>query len=227
MKTAYEPRPAAPAMMPSPAAAMASWKPAPPSDGSLWNAGSVNPFSDDKASRRGDIVLVRINQKTVGSKAANTDTSRKSSITAKIKYWLGLEDEVNKLNKYTQDGGGKRGTSTWDPVNLVDATSERSFSGEGSTNRSDALVATVSAIVTDVMANGNLRIYGTETVTLNHEASVLTVQGIVRPSDLDVDNAVSSERVADARIEFNGSGVVSDPQHPGWMTRVFDSVWPF
>ncbi|MCE5231078.1 flagellar basal body L-ring protein FlgH [bacterium] len=206
---------------------MATWKPAPPSDGSLWSASSVNQFSDDKASRRGDIVLVRINQKTAGTKAANTDTSRKASISAKIKYFLGLEDDVNKLTDYTKAGGGTRGTATWDPVNLIDASSDRSFKGEGSTNRTDTLVATVSAIVTEVMANGNLRIYGTQTVTLNNEASVLTVQGIVRPADLDVNNAVGAERIADAHIEFNGSGIVTDNQHPGWATRVFDWVWPF
>lgn len=227
VKKAYEPHPVAAAPVPPPAAAMTAWHPAPPSDGSLWSASSVNPFSDDKASRRGDIVMVKVNQKTVGTKAANTDTTRKASITAKIKYFLGLENDANKLTNYTQNGGGTRGTSTWDPNNMIEASSERSFKGTGSTNRTDTLVATVSAIVTDVMANGNMKIYGTQTVTLNNEASVLTVQGIVRPGDLDVDNAVSAERIAEARIEFNGSGIVTDTQHPGWATRVFDWVWPF
>ncbi len=227
VKKAYAPNPVAAPPAPAPAAAMTAWHPAPPSDGSLWSASSVNQFSDDKASRRGDIVLVKVNQKTVGTKAANTDSTRKASITAKIAYLLGLEKDANKLTDYTQKGGGTRGTSTWDPNNLIEASSERSFKGTGSTNRTDTLVATVSAIVTEVMANGNMKIYGTQTVTLNNEASVLTVQGIIRPADLDLDNAISAERIAEARIEFNGSGIVTDTQHPGWATRVFDWVWPF
>ena len=198
------------------------------SSGSLYPTDYASPFADDKAHRKGDVILVRVEQSNKGAKSATTDTKRDSKITANIKYALGYEDKINKLNQYVQHNPtAKQGTSTWDPPNLVDATSSNEFKGAGSTERNDTLQATVSAIVTDVLENGNLVIYGHQTVTVNNEASVLTVQGLVRPSDLDEANAISSSRIADARIEFRGSGVIDDKQHPGWGMRAFDWIWPF
>jgi len=198
------------------------------SAGSLYPTDYVSPFADDKARRKGDVILVHVLQKNKGAKNAKTNTKRDSAITANIKYAMGYEDTINKLNEYVQNNPtARQGTATWNPPNLVDAQSSNQFNGEGATERNDTLEATVSAIVTDVLENGNLVIYGHQTVTVNNEASVLTVQGIVRPSDLGEGNTILSSRIADARIEFRGSGVIDDKQHPGWGMRLFDWAWPF
>lgn len=238
VKKAYEPHVQAVPVLPIMAVAYpvpASGPAAKGGDGSLWSPEqSGNLFADDKAFRRGDIILVKVVQKSTASKTANTDSARKSSISANIQYALGLEKAINKLTHYTNmtsttDASGKTTTATgpWSPNDLINATSGRAYSGQGSTSRDDQLQATVSAVVTEVMSNGNLAIYGHQTVQLNNEATVLTVQGIVRPSDLAADNSIDSSRVANANIQFNGNGVVSDPQQPGWGTRTFDWFWPF
>jgi len=38
---------------------------------------------------------------------------------------------------------------------------------------------------------------------------------------------VSSTTVADARIEYRGSGYIDEAQTMGWLSRVFQSVMPF
>jgi len=38
---------------------------------------------------------------------------------------------------------------------------------------------------------------------------------------------VASTKVADARVEISGVGVVSDKQRQGWLTRIVDHIWPF
>ncbi len=227
VKQAHAPNPRIPPPVAPLPLAEAAWQPAPPSDGSLWSQSAVGLFGDVKAARRGDIVLVHVNQRSSGTKRANTDTSRQAGIGARIKYFLGLEDDINRLNGYTEESGVTPGTGDWNPVNLVDASSESTFKGKGETQRTDMLLATISTIVTDVLQNGNLVIYGSEIVMLNNEASVLTVQGVVRPTDISYDNTISSERIANARIEFTGDGVITDKQHPGWAMRVFDWAWPF
>ena len=162
-----------------------------PSAGSLWTANTPNLFSDDKAYRPGDIVLVRVSQKNNATMRGNTDTKRDSSISAKIKYFLGFQDSINNLNDYDEIQPEKS-SPDWDPPNLIEASSTSKFAGSGSTSRSDTLDATISTLVTDVMANGNLVIYGNQTVKLSNESSVLTVQGVVRPSDIDRDNSIDS-----------------------------------
>ena len=223
VQKAYEPAPRpAPYLPPM---AEADPQPSPrleASDGSIYSASASSLFGDDKAIHKGDVVLVQVVQKNSGSKKADTDTSRDSSISATINYALGLEKDINKVTDYNMPAGG-----TWAPNPLVDASSTNQFTGAGSTTRSDALTALVSAVVTDVLSNGNLVIYGHQTVTLNNESSVLTVQGIVRPTDISPENIVESTRIANANIQFTGNGVISDKQHPGWGTRLFDLVWPF
>jgi flagellar L-ring protein precursor FlgH len=40
-------------------------------------------------------------------------------------------------------------------------------------------------------------------------------------------NQVSSQQVADARIEYRGRGVTDDTQGAGWLTRLFLKLAPF
>lgn len=218
-ETTYEPRPEPAEFVPIDEEANPVFMPVAQSQGSLWTDQSVNLFADDKAFRKGDTILVKVTQKNSGSKKANTDTSRESSVSANIRYALGLEDEINGLTGFDAAAGG-------DPPDLLKGTTGNEYKGEGSTDRTDIIEATVSAVVKSVLNNGNLVIYGHQTLTLNNEASVLTVQGIVRPSDIGDDNMIDSSRISNANIEFTGSGVLSDKQKPGWFTRLFDWFWP-
>ena len=40
-------------------------------------------------------------------------------------------------------------------------------------------------------------------------------------------NVVSSTQVADARLEYRGTGSIDEAQTMGWLARVFQSVLPF
>jgi flagellar basal body L-ring protein FlgH len=50
---------------------------------------------------------------------------------------------------------------------------------------------------------------------------------VVRPEDIDMDNEVASWRLADARIDFYGSGLVANQTSPGVFYIVLDWLWPF
>jgi len=182
-------------------------------DGSLWPGGANWSWvSDHKALHSGDILLVEVAQQNSGSKDASTETSRTSNISASIRSFFGYEQEVDDLV-------GNR-------LSPISAESESTFDGEGKTERKDDLTATVSAVVTEVLDNGHLVIYGHQIVQVNNESSLLTVQGIVRPADITQDNRIDSKRIANAVIEFNGAGVVSEPQRVGVVQRAFHYIWP-
>jgi flagellar L-ring protein precursor FlgH len=70
-------------------------------------------------------------------------------------------------------------------------------------------------------------IRGAREVRANNETQYIFVQGVIRPEDISSNNIILSTYIADARIELTGYGTVSDVQHPGWMTRVLNWVWPF
>jgi flagellar L-ring protein precursor FlgH len=49
----------------------------------------------------------------------------------------------------------------------------------------------------------------------------------VNPVYVNAANTVSSTRVADARIEYQGRGYLSEAQTMGWLQRFFLTVSPF
>ena len=160
----------------------------------------------------GDIITVRIVESAQASNTADTDLSRSSSANASFSTFFGKKKFLN-LFKLGED--------------LLTTSSENNHQGSGSTTRSGQLTAAMTAVVREVLPNGNLVVQGTREVLVNHEQQFITLTGIVRPLDIDRDNVVLSTQLADANITIGGLGVVADKQRSGWGTWFFDFVWPF
>lgn len=190
--------------------------PPPKTVGSLWQEenGRAYLYEDLRAMRVGDILTIKIQESHKGSKSADTSAERDSTVENSLTgNTIGLPSVV--LNKFQANSLG------------IDASAQSKFSGKGATNRADTLTGTMSAHVTQVMPNGDLRIEGRREVTVNSEKQTLKISGVVRRVDVDTRNQVLSTAIADARIEYTGLGVVDDVQRPGWFTRVLDWVYPF
>ena len=185
--------------------------------GSLWPGESSRNmlFSDNKARYVNDIVTIVIDESSSGQNKASTNTSRNSSTSAGISALLGMETSI--LNSNPNMGGSIS----------VGGNSANALKGSGDTSRGGQLKARLTARVVRVLDNGNLLIEGRRQLTLNAEDQYLVVTGVIRPEDITADNAILSSNMADARIVYTGSGVLSDKQHPGWITRVLDWGWPF
>ncbi|MDX9710337.1 MAG: flagellar basal body L-ring protein FlgH [Trichloromonas sp.] len=189
--------------------------PKPASSGSLWTQQQGSMFYDTKARSVGDIVTVAIYERASASKEAKTSTGRSSSMSADLSKVFGLERNIATINKAI------------DPTALVSAGFDNDFEGSGRTSRKEDLVATLTSQVVEVYPNGNLRISGAKTVTVNNEKQIVKLTGIVRPKDISAQNVVNSENILDARIAYTGKGALSDKQKPGWLMRILDTVWPF
>ncbi|WP_292388806.1 flagellar basal body L-ring protein FlgH, partial [Mesorhizobium sp.] len=98
---------------------------------------------------------------------------------------------------------------------------------DGEINRSENLELNVAAVVTEVLPNGNLMIRGSQEVRVNYELRVLTIAGMVRPSDIGAENTIPYERIAEARISYGGRGRVSEVQQPAYGQQILDQVLPF
>jgi len=183
--------------------------------GSLWNSASDGIVADFKARRRGDILTVAISEAASASKEATTNTGRDSSASAGLASIFGLEKNIDKIN------------AGIDSSKLVGTTYKNDFKGSGATTRKEDLVATLSVRVVEVLPNGNLRIAGGKTVTVNREDQFINLTGEVRPADISAANVVDSKFILDAMISYTGNGIISDKQGQGWLSRTLDTVWPF
>jgi flagellar L-ring protein precursor FlgH len=191
---------------------------------SLYNdASSRNFFQDLRAYQVGDLVTVNIVETSSASKNASTQTGRESSIDAGIDNMLGWE---GKLKYLTSLGNGNVGNA-YDTGSLFKGSLANSSSGSGTTSRTESMTAYITVKVMEVMPNGNLFIQGSRDVRVNNETQHIILSGTIRPADISPDNTIISSYIGDARIEYTGSGALSDKQRPGWMTRFVDLVWPF
>lgn len=189
--------------------------PKPQSPGTLWNGDEGSWLADVKARRVGDIVTVIIQEKASASKQATTATDRSSSITAGISSLFGYEKVMEEKN------------ANLDTAAMIDAKADNKFAGAGKTTRSENLAATLTTQVIEVFPNGNLKIRGGKSVTVNNENQIIYLTGIVRQYDVTADNTVDSGNILNAQIAYTGKGAISDKQKPGWLMRIFDNAWPF
>jgi flagellar L-ring protein precursor FlgH len=191
--------------------------PAPKTEGSLWqeDAPLNDMFSSAKARNIGDIITVRIVESAKAKNKADTNTERKSAMSAGIDQFFNLESKFPSTRP------------DFNPFARVEADFKNKFDGTGETTRSGDLTAIISARVVGLTTSGNLVIAGSRGITINNEEQMLNLSGIVRPKDISAQNEVLSSYISDAKIVYTGVGVLNDRQKPGWLTRAFDQVWPF
>jgi flagellar L-ring protein precursor FlgH len=95
---------------------------------------------------------------------------------------------------------------------------------QGSTARSGTMVAQISVTVDSVLPNGDLHVVGGQVLDINGERTNIHIAGRVRPADISPGNAILSSSLAEATIDYDGAGFVSDSARPGLVTRVLNWV---
>ncbi|HWW12833.1 MAG TPA: flagellar basal body L-ring protein FlgH, partial [Brevundimonas sp.] len=94
------------------------------------------------------------------------------------------------------------------------------FDGRGQTSRTGRLIAQVGVTVDAILPNGDLHVAGAQTVDIDGERTAIRLTARVRPADISGDNTVPSYRLADARIVYDGEGVLTRGGRPGPLNRL-------
>ena len=186
--------------------------PAKPSPGSLWSPASrlTELGSDVRAAQVDDLVTIVVNESASAVATGTTKTSRASSAQSSIASLLGVKSATGALS------------------NLLNSNTATALDGQGTTSRGATLTATLSARVTHVLPNGYLVLEGTKNILVNSEHQVVTVRGVIRPSDLSPGNIISSNQIAQVEIKIDGKGVVNDSVHrPNIIYRILLGLLPF
>lgn len=154
-------------------------------------------YADRRAFQPGDILTVVITEVAAASATARTRTDKEDRVSGEIRQ----PDET--------------------PWNL-DLAFGNDFTGGGEIQRSGKLVAKLAVVVEKLDANGNLVIYGEQDINVNNEAQRIALTGVVRSEDISPSNTVDSWRIASAKIDFKGNGILARKQSPGLMSKLFD-----
>lgn len=147
---------------------------------SLWPADGRSMFADHRASQVGDLVTVVVNEAISAQTQSRTSQARSLQL----------------------DLAGGSGFLTVLPAagfqSGQDASSSRAV-GTGVT-----VQARVTLRVTQVLPHGVLRLEGERDLLLREEPYKLRIRGLVRQLDVQADNTVPSDRLADLRIVLEG-----------------------
>jgi len=186
-----------------------------PQNGSLYAEGAPGLFEDAVASRVGDILVIKIDEKDLASHQADTKLDKSDATTYGLPNAFGFVSALQK--KYPGI----------DPAKLFASTSDQKFTGNGQVQRQGQVTATLPVRVMQVLPSGDLFIEATKVVMVGEEEHHIYVSGIVRKIDIAEDDTVPSSRIADAEIEYTGRGDISDTQRRGWLGRLLSKIWPF
>jgi flagellar L-ring protein FlgH len=154
-------------------------------------------FADRKASRPGDILTVLITEQAAATATARTRADKDESVFGDLNH------------------------SDHDPWH-IDLAWGNDFDGGGQIQRTGRLVAKLAVIVQAVDSDGNLAIVGEQNINVNNEQQRIALSGTVRIEDITPDNTIASWRIANARIDFKGDGILARKQSPGLLTKLFD-----
>jgi len=186
-----------------------------PENGSLYAEGAPGLFEDAVASRVGDILVIKIDEKDLASHQADTKLDKSDDTSYGMPAAFGFAAALKA--KYPDV----------DPAKLFATNSSQKFSGNGAVERKSQVTATLPVRVKQILPSGDLFIEGTKVVMVGNEEKHIYLSGIVRRIDIAEDNTVPSSRIADAEIEYTGRGDISDTQRRGWLGRTISKIWPF
>lgn len=190
--------------------------------GSIYQAGfDLRLYEDLKARRIGDILTVRLQENTDGSKSTSTTADRQSTTSVTNPTILGTSPEIDVPGFVPLASTKNLGLET----NL---NSNSEFEGSGESSQKNQLTGDITVTVAEVFPNGNSFVRGEKRLTINNGNEYIRVSGIVRPIDIQADNSILSTQIGDATIMYTGDGQVADVNIMGWLARFFISaITPF
>jgi flagellar L-ring protein precursor FlgH len=187
----------------------------PTSAQSLWKDDNSKPmYSDKRASSVGDIITILVQETTTTTKDNKTATAKNSAVDASISTFFYSPDASGILTK-----GGQ--------LPALKYNSKNDFSGGGSINNSEKIIARAAVKVIDVLPNNSLIVEGKRETLVGGETQTVILRGVIRSEDVAANNTVFSYNLADAKISIISKGTLTNSSKKGWFNKIWDKVSPF
>lgn len=182
--------------------------------GSIYDpsAGPIGLIADKTARRPGDLLTVIISESQDISNEESSDLLK----TTSLDYQLNSFDI--KPNAFSVLPG-------------ISSSTQDEFKGTANYKKKDQFTARLTAIVADVLPNGNMVVSGRREIRIDGETRLIEFMGVVRRYDVKPDNTVESELVADARLSYTGRGPLTNATNRRGLNKFLHEalqwLWPF
>lgn len=184
----------------------------PTGNGAIFQSGvNERPLFEDRRARNvGDVLIINIVETTSAAEKSGSNADNSGSIamgTPKI--------TSGALGKTIQTPYGVAGSSAVKSGSKSDSSGSNTFSGS------------ITVTVTEVLANGNLRVAGEKQVAIKHSEEYVRFSGVVNPATISGSNTVQSTQVADVHVEYKGAQNIDTAAVTTMFNRFFFSIFPF
>jgi len=198
---------------PAPALALLQ-NPAQARRGSIYDPdeGPFGLVANKVGSRVGDLVTIVIDESQDVKSEESADLTKETTLDYKL---TNFDIKPNAFN----------------PLPGLAATSQDDLKGTANYKKKGSFTARVTAVVVDVLPNGNLVVNGRREIRIDKETKLIEFSGIMRRYDIEADNSISSELVANARVSYVGNGPLTENTNRTGLGAILHSaiawVWPF
>ena len=182
--------------------------------GSIYNPnqGPQSMIADKTARRPGDLLTVLI------AESQDVANQEQSALTRETSLDYALTSLNVKPNAFSV-------------LPDVGAESSDEFTGTANYLKSGTFEARITAIVMDVLPNGNMVLSGRREIRIDKEIKTIEFSGIVRRYDVQPNNTIQSELVAEARVSYIGHGPLTATTNRrgigGMLHNAISWLWPF
>ncbi len=182
--------------------------------GSIYSAAS-GPYglvANKTAARPGDLVTILISE--------TSDVSEESKSNFKTETALDYSLDAFDIKP-----------NAFNVLPSLGASSSDDFKGEAKQEKKGTFTARLTAVVVDALPNGNLVLRGRREVRVDEQVKTIEFSGIVRRYDIQQNNTVESELVADAKVAYTGTGPATEATGRQGLGGIVHSaivwLWPF
>ena len=171
-------------------------------NGAIFNVTAYHPLFEDRRPRYvGDIVTINI--------VENTNTTKNNESTG------------------SKDGKANNAITSLFGHNVPKASfagsSSNSYKEKDDAKSSNVFNGSITVTVIDILPNGNLSVSGEKQISFDKGTEFVRFSGVVSPDSITVGNFVSSNKVADARIEYRTNSKVDAASIASMVARFFFS----
>ena len=164
-------------------------------------------YSDDVARQIGDVLTIKVTENSTVDNKAKRDLKKETDRSTTFNGEIGNFADIGEFGMSAESGN--------ELTSKADYKDERKYTDN------------ITVVVVDILPNNNLVVMGNRRRNIAGDIQTIEISGIVRPSDIEFDNTVKSEQVADFRIVSKNGGVSAPYTKPGWLEGILNVVWPF
>ena len=177
---------------------------------SLWteDGPKANLIASNIARKKGDLLTIIIRESQKVEDKQEVKLEKESTLDSVLESFNIKENAFNPLPDMKQ-------------------TTSKDFEGKSDYDKEGSFEASISVTVKDVLPNKNLVVEGRRHIYMDDEEKIIKISGVVRPIDVSSENTVTSDKVSEAMVSYEGDGPLTRNTKKNWFDKILDFIWPF